>query len=428
MKILPFLSGDRYMLRYAPSVLNDARRRIRDVRMKEVLFRVMKDGRSVPDAVIHVRMLNHAFLFGAVCYAHGTYSSSAEEERFTKLFTELFNFTMVPYHWKWYEPKRGCYKEPYTGNLVRWASENSLKKKLHALIWHELCPDWVTDRNVQDEYVRRISHLMQVYGSEFDFFDLANETTVNNRFDNPVSRWIRRLGPTNMMKFGTNLVRSFRPDARLLFGDWNVHKDEYFNFLGRMRDDGVDIDILGLQSHMQRDLWTAEETMRVIERAASYGWPIHFPECSICSGVPVGELIYDSSGTVNRFLETPELAEWQAGFASDFYTLVFSEPAVEALSWFDFTDHRWLGAPGGVIFDDMSPKPVYHALRRLIHEEWHTDADLFTASDGQAGARLFCGDYSVTVKAGEQTETLTVSIPRESFYGGGKTVQIPIIL
>ncbi|MBR2644068.1 MAG: endo-1,4-beta-xylanase [Clostridia bacterium] len=105
-----------------------------------------------------------------------------------------FDNTMVPFHWKWYEPVRGQYKEPYTGNLVRWAQENHLKKKLHALIWHELCPDWVTDETVQDEYVRRISHLMEAYGNDFDFFDLANETTVNDRFDNPVSRWVRRIG------------------------------------------------------------------------------------------------------------------------------------------------------------------------------------------------------------------------------------------
>lgn len=416
------------MLRYDAAVLNDAKRRIQRIRTKEVRFLVTRDGAPVEDARVSVRMQNHQFLFGAVCYAHGTYDSAEKEARFTELFTNLFNYTMVPYHWKWYEPERGRYKEPYTGNLVRWATENGLKKKLHALIWHELCPDWVTDTNVEEAYVNRITHLMTVYGNDFDFFDLANETTVNDRFDNPVSRWVRRIGPTNMMRFGTSLVRSIRPDAKLLFGDWNVHKDAYFGFLQRMRDDGVDIDCIGMQSHMQRDLWTAEETMRVIERAAAYGWPIHFPECSICSGTPIGELVYDSNGTINRFCETPELAQWQADFASDFYTLVFSEPAVEALSWFDFTDHRWLGAPGGVIDDDMRPKPVYDALFDLIHRQWHSDANLRSASDGQCGARLFCGDYAVTVEAQGRTQTFPVTVFRPSFYTGGQTELVRLSL
>jgi hypothetical protein len=47
---------------------------------------------------------------------------------------------------------------------------------------------------------------MQNYGNDFDFFDLANETTVNNRFDNPVSRWVERISPINMMKFAAKLV------------------------------------------------------------------------------------------------------------------------------------------------------------------------------------------------------------------------------
>ena len=407
------------MLRYSPSVLNDAKSRIEQVRKKDVVFLVRENGAPVENAHVSVRMKNHAFLFGAVCYAHGTYATAEQEQRFTELFTKLFNYTMVPFHWKWYEPVRGQYNEPYTGNLVRWAQQNRLKKKLHALIWHELCPDWVTDETVQDEYVRRISHLMETYGGDFDFFDLANETTVNDRFDNPVSRWVKRIGPIEMMRFGTKLVRAYRPDAKLLFGDWNVHKEEYFHFLGKLRDENVDIDLIGMQSHMQRDLWTAEETMRVIERAASYGFPIHFPECSICSGTPIGELVYDSNGTVNRFFENEEWAQWQADFASDFYTLVFSEPAVEALSWFDFTDHRWLGAPGGVIDDGMNPKPVYHALYDLIHRQWHTDADLVTASEGSARARLFCGDYEITVKTGDRSYSFVRTIPREHFYAGG---------
>ena len=168
--------------------------------------------------------------------------------------------------------------------------------------------------------------------------------------------------------------------------------------------------------------------MRVIERAASYGFPIHFPECSICSGTPIGELRYDSDGTVNRFFENEEWAQWQADFASDFYTLVFSEPAVEALSWFDFTDHRWLGAPGGVIDDDMNPKPVYRALYDLIHRQWHTDADLRTGSEGLASARLFCGDYEITVEADGRTQTFLRTVPREHFYTGGGRVAFTLDL
>lgn len=409
-------------------LIQEARRRIRQVRQKEVELIVLKDGEPVRDAQVSFRMKNHQFLFGAVCYAHGTLDHPGREERFTELFTRLFNYTMVPFHWSWYEKERGKYNEPYTGNLVRWAGEQHLKKKLHALIWHELCPDWVTDETVEEEYVRRISHLMGRYGDEFDFFDLANETTVNDRFDNPVSRWVKRKGPIEMMKFGSRLVRAWKPDAKLLFGDWNVHGEEYFEFLRAMREADVDIDIIGMQSHMHRDLWSQEETLRVIRRAAEYGWPIHFPECSICSGKPVGEMSY-GAGAVNRFSETEDDLFWQAEFARDFYTLVFSEPAVEALSWFDFTEHRWLNAPAGVVDDDLNPKPVYGALYDLIHREWHTDADVKTGENGCCGARLFCGNYDITVRTEGGIKTVNRDILRESFYaGGGEALRMSVNL
>ena len=288
------------MLRYDHACLEEARRRILRVRRKPVEIRVTENGVPVENARVRLIQKNHQFLFGAVCYAHGTFDSEAKEKRFTSLFTDLFNYTMVPYHWKWYEARKGVYREPYTGELLRWAAQNGLKKKLHALIWHELCPDWVTDDNVEAEMERRIRHLMESCGAGYDFMDLINETTVHARFDNPVSHWISRKGVIETARFGASLVREYFPDVPLLYGDWNVHHQEYYDFLAQLREADADIDLIGIQSHMQRDLWTAEETVRVIEKAAAFGWPIHFPECSICSGVPIGELVYDSSGTVNQ--------------------------------------------------------------------------------------------------------------------------------
>lgn len=409
-------------------IIRDAKRRIRQVRQKEVELLVLRDGKPLENIPVSFRMKNHQFLFGAVSYSHGTLEHPGREERFTRLFTKLFNYTMVPYHWSWYEPRRGEYNEPYTGNLVCWARQNNLKKKLHALIWHELCPDWVTDQEVEAQYIRRINHLMGLYGDDFDFFDLANETTVNDRFDNPVSRWIKEKGPIEMMKFGTGLVRAWKPDAKLLFGDWNVHGQDYFDLLRQMREKDVEIDILGMQSHMHRDLWSQEETMRVMDRAAEFGWPIHFPECSVCSGKPIGKMNY-GAGKVNQFSETEEDLYWQADFTRDFYTMVFSHPAVEALSWFDFTEHRWLNAPAGVVDDDMNPKPVYSALYDLIHREWHSDADLRTGPDGWCSTRLFCGNYDITVELDGVQSTINRDVLRESFYaGGGNSHRITIRL
>lgn len=400
-------------------IVRDARRRIEQVRRRDVEILVLKDGTPVENAAVSVRMKNHQFLFGAVCYKYGTYDRPEMNELFTEEFTRLFNYTMVPYHWSWYEPEKGKYNEPYTGNLIKWARKNGLKRKLHALIWHELCPDWVHEGDdIKALYEERITHLMTRFGDDFDFFDVANETTVNDRFDNPVSHWVREYGPMNMLKFGVELTRSFKPDAKLIYGDWNVHVEEYYDFLRQMRENDIGVDYLGIQSHQHVDCWSQEETLRILERASEFGWPIHFPECSVCSGTPIGVTKY-GAGERNFWHETEEDLYSQAEFTKDFYTIVFSHPAVEALSWFDFTDHRWLDAPAGVVTDDLKPKPIYHALYDLIHNQWHTDADLVTGSGGWCRTNLFFGNYDITVDIAGQKTTVNRDIPRRSFYAGG---------
>jgi endo-1,4-beta-xylanase len=399
-------------------MIQDAKRRIKQVRQTEVELLLLKDGKPVDNATVAFRMKNHQFLFGAICYKYGTYKTQEMNDLFSEEFIKLFNYTMMPYHWSMYEPKRNQYKEPYTSNLVKWAQANNIKRKLHALVWHECCPDWVTyEDNLTKLYTERITYLMENYGKNFDFIDVVNETTVNNRFDNPVSRWVDKTGPINMMKFATELVRSFKTDAKLLYGEWNVHGDEYYNLLRDMREHDVDIDILGIQSHQHVNLWTQEQTLRIIDRASEFGWPIHFPENSFCSGKPIGVTDY-SPGAKNYWIETEEDLYTQAELARDFYTLVFSHPAVEALSWFDFTDHHWLGAPAGVVTDDLKLKPVYHTLYDLIHREWHTDADLVTGSNGTCNTRLFFGNYDIIVDIHGQKTTVNRDILRESFYNG----------
>ena len=47
---------------------------------------------------------------------------------------------------------------------------------------------------------------------------------------------------------------------------------------------------------------------------------------------------------------------------------------------------------------DMSPKPVYEQVNRLIHQEWKTRLDATTDSDGRLGFRGFRGDYRLALE------------------------------
>jgi hypothetical protein len=52
-----------------------------------------------------------------------------------------------------------------------------------------------------------------------------------------------------------------------------------------------------------------------------------------------------------------------------------------------------MGAPAGLVRADLTPKPVYKRLHRLIRERWWTEARGHTDRDGRLAFRGFCGDY-----------------------------------
>ena len=76
----------------------------------------------------------------------------------------------------------------------------------------------------------------------------------------------------------------------------------------------------------------------------------------------------------------------------------FAHPAMKAITWWDLSDQgSWLPG-GGMLRSDMSPKPVYEQLKRLVHEEWKTKLSTTTNSDGRISFRGFCGDYRLVVE------------------------------
>jgi hypothetical protein len=46
---------------------------------------------------------------------------------------------------------------------------------------------------------------------------------------------------------------------------------------------------------------------------------------------------------------------------------------------------------------DLSPKPVYEQLRRLIHEEWRTRVEAVTDAEGGIAFRGLCGSYAAVL-------------------------------
>ncbi|MBR5721596.1 MAG: hypothetical protein IKX78_03825, partial [Clostridia bacterium] len=67
---------------------------------------------------------------------------------------------------------------------------------------------------------------------------------------------------------------------------------------------------------------------------------------------------------------------------------------------------------GGLLNFDMSPKPAYKVLKKLIHETWKTDLSLDSGSDSRIFMRGFHGEYSVTAFSGGKTAKTSIHLTK----------------
>ncbi len=209
------------------------------------------------------------------------------------------------------------------------------------------------------------------------------------------------------------IARQANPDATLLINDYRVDP-EYEKVIEQLVDDeGKPLyNAIGIQSHMHGGAWSTEKIWRVCETFARFGVPIHFTETTIVSG----------PRTPTGWETTPEGELTQADEVERFYTVLFSHPSVQAITWWDFADRNaWQGAPAGFLRKDLSPKPVYERLMGLIKGKWWTQA-AGTTQGGAFTTRAFYGDYEITVKHDGKQTTVPFALARD----GEQTVRVAL--
>ena len=75
----------------------------------------------------------------------------------------------------------------------------------------------------------------------------------------------------------------------------------------------MQVDAIGLQSHMHQGYWGEERTQDVLDRFARYGLPLHWTETTLVSGDLMPPEIVDlNDHQVEEWPSTPEGEERQA--------------------------------------------------------------------------------------------------------------------
>jgi endo-1,4-beta-xylanase len=366
---------------------------------------VLRDraGRPVTRATIRIEQLRHEFLFGCNFFMFGRVGDPERETQYRERFAALLNYCTLPFYWASYEPERGRPDYERTEQVAAWCAERGIVCKGHPLAWDHPAgsPRWLPDDPAQIEALSlgRVRDIVRRFKGRIDIWDVVNEAThlPEGRNGTPMTRWGQAIGPVEFVRRHLRVARETNPDATLLVNDYRTDPP-YERILEAQRDGAKPLfDVIGIQSHMHGGVWPARKVLEICDRFARFNVPIHFTETTLVSGPRNPDRTW--GGT------TPEGEARQAEEAARFYTLLFAHPAVQAITWWDFSDHgAWQGAPAGWLRRDMSPKPVYERLSALIKGDWWTRAQGEPDASGEFRVRAFHGRHRVTVTlAGGQT-------------------------
>lgn len=381
-------------------ILASAPERIRQVRSAEVdLLLVNPDGTPLANRAVRVHLANHRFKFGCDAFLlDGAAGDVALQRAYEDRFSALLNYATLPFYWGGYERTKGVTDEGRLHRMAEWCAQQGIAAKGHPLVWHEVFPQWghaCPDDEILARLQQRVTDIVAAFQGQVDIWDGINEATVSHRFDNAIGRWVARQGAVECVAQALRWARAANPSATLLYNDFNVSEDME-RLIAALLDQGAPVDVIGIQSHMHKGVWPLERVWQVCETYARFGLPLHWTELTILSGRLKAADDNDWHTRQPDWPSTPQGEQAQAEYGAKLYTLLFSHPAVEAVTWWDFSDHRsWQGAPAGLLRADMTPKPLYERLYHLVREAWSTDVQATSDENGLVQLRGFLGQYRV---------------------------------
>lgn len=390
------------------------------------------DEQGVPVTNVHVevRQKTHDFKFGANCFMLDEMETEEKNKEYKRLFADLFNLATIPFYWSDLEPEKGkprfekdspkIYRRPAPDLCIEFCHENGIEPKLHCLNYDQWTPVWVPD-NVQDvkRYLdKRFSEIAARYADIIPSMEVINETLCHHKGKTPERQGTEFFKDPEIVEWSFEHARKYLPATKLIineathlvWGDEHFHwnRGAYYQQIQRAIAKGSSIDSIGMQYHM---FYKAEDEAKctpqfydprrlyaVMDQYSDFGKPLQVTEI-----------------TIPAYTKEAEDEELQAEIIKNLFSMWFSHSNMEAAIYWNLVDGYAAFAPqgdmtfgenyyhAGLVRFDMSPKPAYYTLKKLIHETWKTNLSLDSGAHNKIDLKGFYGEYDVEVTANGKT-------------------------
>ncbi|WP_187254458.1 endo-1,4-beta-xylanase [Alkalicoccus halolimnae] len=292
------------------------------------------------------------------------------------------------------QPEEGEFNWEEADQLVEFANEHDLELRYHTLIWHNQVPEWffldeegnemVEEEDPEQQEANKelllerlethVKTVVERYKDDVDAWDVVNEV-IDDGGGMRETEWYQITGD-EYIKTAFHTAREYGgEDAKLFINDYNTEinpkRDDLYDLVKEMLDEGVPIDGIGHQAHIQLDWPTIGEIEESILLFDELGLETHITE------LDVSLYGYPPEPAFETYEDIPEEAfERQAERYHQLFSLYKSlDDAITSLTfWGIADDHTWLddraeefndgvGKDAPFVFDvDKKVKPAYWAV------------------------------------------------------------------
>jgi endo-1,4-beta-xylanase len=288
------------------------------------------------------------------------------DEAYRAIAGSEFNCAVAEYGMKWdaMEPEQGSFDFSLGDQIVAFARQHDMRLKGHALVWHGATPDWVLDVSSPDalrtaihDYVTAV---VKHFKGKVEAWDVVNEAISDGGGTFRNTHFYEVLG-SEYFKIAFNAAHAADPDVKLLYNDYGgedmgAKSDAIYALVKSLKESGVPIDGIGLQSHLTHTGVPPDQLAANMKRLAALGLSINLSEIDVRMGM--------ASGTLDD-----KLAQ-QAVIYRQLASACAAEPACTGMFVWGFTDaHSWVdGTFGGsnipcLLDEELNRKPAYAGFR-----------------------------------------------------------------
>ena len=365
--------------------------RIEQIRKRDVQISVFSSqGEPFSNIDMEIRQIKHRFGFGSTL----DYNLLINTD-YGDFFKNNFEWATLDSELKWYvnEPEQG--RIDYTGanTMYDFCSENDITMRGHSIFWagEAFVPAWLTGLSVpelQTAVENRLNSVVPEFKDKCVHWEINNEMLYGSFFkdnlvevnDLPVRAWMFQQAHS----LDPNCELFVNEYATIAFG---VKMQECKDLIAELLEAGAPVHGLGLQCHVETH-YNRGLFLTRFDNMAEPNLPIWISEFDV-----------DQPDEVYR-----------AKDIEDLYRIGFGHPAIEGIILFGFWEESHWRPNGHIVNADWTLNEAGHRYQALL-DEWTTELNAVTDTNGSATFRGFHGTYEVTLYADDgQPITKTIEI------------------